>query len=77
MDLSDVQLVAGLHVDSYRFSIEWARIEPVRDQIDEAAIAHYRAELEALAAAGIRPLVTIHPFSNPVWIDDPRAIPTA
>ena len=74
MDLSDVQLVAGLHVDSYRFSIEWARIEPVQGQIDEDAIAHYRAELMALAAAGIRPLVTIHHFSNPVWVDDPRAI---
>ena len=62
-----------LGVDSYRFSIEWARIEPVKDQIDETAIAHYRAELMALHAMGIRPLVTIHHFSNPVWVADPRA----
>ncbi len=70
----DVQLVHELGVDSYRFSIEWARIEPVRDQIDEAAIAHYRDELVALTAMGIRPLVTLHHFSNPVWVADPRAI---
>jgi beta-glucosidase len=71
-DLDDLGLVADMGLDSYRFSIEWARIEPQRDVIDEAAIAHYRAELEALRAMGIRPLVTIHHFSNPVWTNDPR-----
>ncbi|HEY0253791.1 MAG TPA: family 1 glycosylhydrolase, partial [Kofleriaceae bacterium] len=70
MALEDVDLVASLGVDSYRFSIEWARIEPQRDVIDEAAIAHYRALLEALVAKGIRPLVTIHHFSNPNWTYD-------
>src|SRR4051794_11187466 len=70
--LDDAALVAALGVDSYRFSIEWARIEPVKGQIDEAAIAHYRAQLAALRAMGIRPLVTLHHFSNPVWVDDPR-----
>ncbi|HEY4244193.1 MAG TPA: family 1 glycosylhydrolase [Kofleriaceae bacterium] len=69
---TDLQLVQTLGVDSYRFSIEWARIEPVKDQIDEDAIAHYRAELEALHAMGIRPIVTLHHFSNPVWVADPR-----
>ncbi len=72
--LEDVDLVADLGLDSYRFSIEWARIEPTRDQIDEAAIEHYRAELMALKDRGIRPLVTIHHFSNPVWVADPRTI---
>jgi beta-glucosidase len=71
-NLADLALVAELGLDSYRFSIEWARIEPVRNQIDETAIAHYRAQLEAMRAMGIRPLVTIHHFSNPVWVADPR-----
>src|SRR5258706_13667185 len=68
----DVGLVHELGLDSYRFSIEWARIEPTKDVIDEAAIAHYRSELEALRSLGIRPLVTVHHFSNPVWALDPR-----
>ncbi len=68
----DLALVSDLGLDAYRFSIEWARIEPVRDQIDEAAIAHYRNQLEAMRALGIRPMVTLHHFSNPVWIADPR-----
>jgi beta-glucosidase len=70
--IDDVQLVTAMHLDSYRFSIEWARIEPTRNVIDEAAIAHYREQLMALKAAGIRPLVTLHHFSNPVWVADPR-----
>ena len=71
--LDDVQLVKTMGLDSYRFSIEWARIEPMRDVIDEAAITHYRDQLMALKALGIRPLVTLHHFSNPVWVADPRA----
>jgi beta-glucosidase/6-phospho-beta-glucosidase/beta-galactosidase len=70
--IDDIALVTAMNLDSYRFSIEWARIEPVRDQIDTAAVAHYRALLEALRDAGIRPVVTIHHFSNPVWVADPR-----
>ena len=70
--MEDLGLVAELGVDSYRFSIEWARIEPVKDQIDETAIAHYRAQLEAMKAMGIKPLVTLHHFSNPAWVADPR-----
>src|SRR5690242_11323289 len=71
-NLEDLVLVEDLALDSYRFSIEWARIEPVRDQIDEAAIQHYRTQLEVMRTRGIRPLVTLHHFSNPVWVADPR-----
>src|SRR5215831_21195824 len=52
MAQADVGLVAALGVDSYRFSIEWARIEPDPGTIDETAIAHYRDELMALRAKG-------------------------
>jgi len=72
--MEDLGLVKQLGVDSYRFSMEWARIEPRRDVIDETAIAHYRAQLEAMKAMGIRPVVTVHHFSNPIWVADPRAI---
>jgi beta-glucosidase len=70
--LDDIALLRNLHLDSYRFSIEWARIEPQRNVIDEEALAHYDAEIDALVAAGIRPNVTVHHFASPVWVDDPR-----
>ena len=70
--IADVELLTAMHLDSYRFSIEWARIEPKKGVIDEDAIAHYSALLDALKAKGIRPNVTVHHFSNPTWVDDPR-----
>lgn len=72
--IEDVQLARDTKLDSYRFSIEWARVEPKRNQIDEAAIKHYRDVLQALIAAGVRPMVTMHHFSNPIWVDDPTDI---
>lgn len=70
--LDDVDLITGAGLDAYRFSIEWARVEPQRDVIDEAALDHYGALIDALLDAGVRPMITLHHFSNPVWIDDPR-----
>lgn len=70
--VADVALLQDLGVDSYRFSMEWARIEPSFGTVDEAALAHYSDVLDALVAAHIRPNVTVHHFSNPVWVDDPR-----
>jgi beta-glucosidase len=70
--IDDIRLLEELHLDTYRFSMEWARIEPRRGQYDEVALQHYSDLLDALRAAGIRPLVTVHHFSFPVWVDDPR-----
>ena len=70
--LDDIALLQALHVDSYRFSIEWARVEPSRGNFDEAALQHYDDVINALVAAHIKPLVTLHHFSNPLWIADPR-----
>ena len=70
--IADIDLLAEMHLDSYRFSMEWARIEPKRGMIDEAALQHYSDLLDALKAKGIKPMVTVHHFSNPVWVADPR-----
>ncbi len=69
--IPDIDLLVEMGVDSYRFSMEWARIEPQKDVIDEEALAHYSDLLDALIAKGIRPMLTVHHFSNPLWIDDP------
>ncbi len=70
--IADIALLKQAGLESYRFSIEWARVEPQRNQIDEAALQHYSELIDALIAAKIRPMVTVHHFSNPIWIDDPR-----
>ncbi|MDW8246306.1 MAG: family 1 glycosylhydrolase [Sandaracinaceae bacterium] len=73
--IEDIRLLREMHLDAYRFSIEWARIEPERNRIDNEAVQHYRRFLEELRSAGIRPMVTVHHFSNPLWADDPRIDP--
>ncbi|WP_168713726.1 family 1 glycosylhydrolase [Streptomyces sp. A0642] len=70
--IEDIGLLEDLNVDSYRFSIEWARIEPRRNQINEAALDHYSKQLDALIARGIRPMIVVHHFANPVWVDNPE-----
>ena len=67
---ADVDLVAGLGLGSYRFSLEWSRIEPEPGEWSHAAVAHYRAQCEALLARGIEPTVTFHHFTNPRWLAD-------
>ena len=51
----DCALMAGLHLPVARLGVEWARIMPERGQVDESAVAHYRAELEYLRQLGILP----------------------
>jgi len=69
--LEDVALLSATRLDSYRFSMEWARIEPARGQIDGQALEHYDAVLDAVVGAGLRPVLTVHHFSSPRWVDDP------
>ena len=69
--LEDVALVSAMGLDSYRFSVEWARVEPQRDVVIQAELDHYGAVIDALQAANIRPVITVHHFSNPTWVDDP------
>lgn len=70
LGVEDAGLPAQLGLDAYRFSMEWARIEPQRDQVSEEALDHYGAVLDKLVADGVRPMVTIHHFSNPLWVND-------
>ena len=64
----DFALLAGLHQNAHRFSLEWSRIEPRPGEFSTVAIAHYRDVLEALRAAGLKPVVTLHHFTNPTWV---------
>jgi beta-glucosidase len=64
----DVALCAELGLTSYRFSIEWSRIEPEDGEWSSAAVEHYRRQCEALLAHGIEPVVTFHHFTTPRWL---------
>jgi beta-glucosidase len=63
----DIALVHDLGFASYRFSIEWSRIEPEDGEFSRAALDYYRRMLAACHEAGVKPAVTFHHFSNPRW----------
>jgi beta-glucosidase len=64
----DIALIAGLGFTSYRFSIEWARVEPEEGLFSKAELDHYRRMLEACREQGITPVVTFHHFTSPRWL---------
>ncbi|NIJ37107.1 beta-glucosidase [Sphingopyxis panaciterrae] len=64
----DIAIVAGLGLNAYRFSVEWARVEPERGHVSEAALDHYRRMADACLSRGIAPVVTLHHFTQPRWL---------
>ncbi|GAE87168.1 beta-glucosidase [Acetivibrio straminisolvens JCM 21531] len=61
----DTELLKDLGVQTHRMSLEWSRIEPSRGQFSEEAMKHYRDEIKLLVDSNIKPLVTLHHFSEP------------
>jgi beta-glucosidase len=66
----DLDRAAALGQNAHRLSVEWSRIEPREGHFDDAALARYRAVLQALLARGIEPMVTLHHFTSPAWLAD-------
>ena len=64
----DIKLMAEAGLNAYRFSIEWARIEPEQGKYDEAEIEHYRKVLTCCRENGLEPIVTMHHFTSPKWL---------
>jgi len=63
----DTELLKDLHVQTYRMSLDWSRIEPSPGEYSIDSIQHYREEIQLLLEGGIKPLVTLHHFADPVW----------
>lgn len=64
----DIRLLANANLNTYRFSIEWARIEPKEGKFDKNEIAHYRNVLNCCHKNGIEPIVCLHHFTSPIWL---------
>ena len=64
----DIRLMAEAGLNAYRFSIEWARIEPKQGEFDENEIEHYRKVIACCKENGVEPVVTLHHFTSPAWV---------
>ena len=63
----DIALAASLGFNAFRFSIEWARIEPEPGVYSMAELDHYRRVLAACHEHRLTPMVTFWHFTNPRW----------
>lgn len=64
----DIRLLADAGLNAYRFSIEWARIEPEEGKFVEEEVEHYRKVIACCKAHGVEPMIVLHHFSSPAWI---------
>lgn len=66
----DVQLMADLGIQSYRFSFAWPRLFPEEGVFNPEGLTFYRELLDELEAKGIKPAATIYHWDLPTWIQD-------
>lgn len=64
----DFDLAKSLNTNTIRIGIEWARINPKRDLIDVKAIRHYHKVLDSAHARGLKIVLTLWHWTNPIWI---------
>jgi beta-glucosidase len=66
----DLDLVREFGLNSFRFSVEWARIEPAPGEYSVVALDHYKKVVDACRERDIVPIVTLHHFTLPQWVAD-------
>ncbi len=63
----DIKRMQDLGVNTYRFSVEWSDIIPQLGVINYAKLAQYKQMCQKLVAAGIKPVITLYHYSEPIW----------
>jgi beta-glucosidase len=64
----DFELARGLGLNTFRISIEWARIEPEKGQWNQEAIDHYKEMIRTMRKSGLTPIVSLNHVTLPRWI---------
>ena len=67
----DLDLVAGLGVGHYRFSIAWPRIQPTgAGQVEARGLAYYDRLVDGLLARNVAPMATLYHWDLPQPLED-------
>ena len=67
----DVDLIASLDVNAYRFSIAWPRIFPTgAGPVEQRGLDHYSRLIDALLERGVEPVVTLYHWDLPQALED-------
>lgn len=63
----DIELALAMGVNAYRFSVEWARVEPAEGTFSTEALDHFEATVDRCLEVGLAPVVTFNHFTCPHW----------
>ncbi|MGW0838870.1 GH1 family beta-glucosidase [Streptomyces sp. NPDC002787] len=68
---ADLDLMASLHLDAYRFSISWPRVMPTGEgEVNPEGLEFYSRLVDGLIARGIKPIVTLNHWDLPQALED-------
>ena len=68
---ADLDLIAGLGVDLYRFSVSWPRVQPLGEGAwNEKGLAFYDRLVDGLLARGLAPHLTLNHWDLPQALQD-------
>jgi beta-glucosidase len=63
----DFEFIKKMHMNAFRFSVEWSRIEPKDGEFDTKEIEHYKKYATKLKEMNIEPILTLFHFTLPIW----------
>lgn len=66
---TDFRHAADLGQNTVKISVEWSRVEPRPGEYDETELEHYAAVVESMRDVGLQPIVVLHHFTNPMWLE--------
>ncbi len=63
----DISILKKLNLNSFRFGLEWSRVEPEEGVWDKAEWDHYKKYIQNLLDNNIEPFLNIWHWTLPVW----------
>lgn len=69
--LHDFDLAKNLGMNALKISLEWARIEPKRNEWDEEALGHYLDMIRSMKSRGLIPIIALNHLTLPEWVLTP------
>lgn len=63
----DIKLMKDFGLNTYRLSVAWEKIYPKQGEINYQELARYKKFCQKLVANGIKPIVTLYHYAEPIW----------
>lgn len=66
----DIANARAMGLNTFRFGIEWARVQPAPHVWDQTELAYYDDVVATIRAAGMTPMITLIHYVYPGWVAD-------